>query len=148
MLQEGREVRSRAEIADVHFFALDGRRVGVVMLVAAERLDAPLEKNRAGHGTGNGAGNVANKLLERGHGRGGEIGTGDGDIDIEVGDGVVERAALLLDPFGGTDEAFFFGVPTAEDDGAARAPALAKRAPMPRTASSMAAVPLEGSTAP
>ena len=127
VLQEGREVRAGAEVADVDLFALDGRRIGAAMLVAAERLDVPLVKNRAGHRAGNGAGDVADKLLERGHGRGGEIRTGDGDIDIEVGDGVVERAALLLDPFGRADEAFFLGIPTAEDDGAARPPALMKQ---------------------
>src|ERR1039458_10191972 len=124
MLQEGREVRSRAKVADVYLFALNGRRVGAAMLIAAERLDVPLEKNRTGHGIGNGASNVTNKFLERRHSRGGEIRTGDGHIDIEVGDRVVESTGLLLDPFGGTDEAFFFSVPTAEDDGAARPPAL------------------------
>ncbi len=54
-------------------------------------------------------------------------GTGDGHIDIEVGDGAIERAALLLDPFGGADEALLFGVPTAEDDGALGPPALTEQ---------------------
>ena len=90
----------------------------------AGALCAPLMIDRAGTRAGNGAGDVADKLLERGHGGGGEIWPGDGDIDVEIGDGVVEGVALLLNPFGRADEAFLFGVPTAKDDGAAGTPAL------------------------
>ena len=52
MLQKGRIVRSRAEVADVHLFALDGRRIGAMMLVAAERLEMPLRIDGAGDGLG------------------------------------------------------------------------------------------------
>src|ERR1700690_1635976 len=106
------------------FFALDGRRVRFVMLVARGRLAAPLDKNGAGHRAGNGAGYIADEIFERGHGSGGEIRPGDSHVYVEVGDGAVESAALLLDPFGRADEAFLFGVPTAKDDGAARTPSL------------------------
>src|ERR1700722_16069391 len=49
---------------------------------------------------------------------------GDGDVDVEIGDGLVEGVTLLLNPFGRAHEAFFLSVPTAKDDGAARTPAL------------------------
>ena len=127
MLQEGREVRTGAEIADVHFFALDGRRVGAAMLVAGGGFETPLLEDGSIDGAGNGAGDVANKLLERRHGGSGKIRTRDGNIDIEIGHGAVESAALLLDPFRGADEALFFSVPTAEEDGALGPPALAQQ---------------------
>ncbi len=93
-------------------------------IVAARASFAPLKKYRAGHGAGNGAGDVADKIFERGHGGGGEIRPGDGDIGVEIGHGVVEGVTLLLNPFGRAHEAFFFGIPTARNYGAARTPAL------------------------
>ena len=101
-----------------------GRCIGAVVLIR-RRLAAPsTRRKRAADGAGDGAGDFADELLERGHGGGGEVGAGDGDIDVEVGDGVLQALRVLLDPFGRADQAFFLGVPTAEDDGALGAPAL------------------------
>ena len=49
------------------------------------------------------------------------------DVHIEVGDGALQGFVVLLHPLRGADEAFFLGVPTAEDDGALGAPALAEQ---------------------
>jgi hypothetical protein len=46
------------------------------------------------------AGELANELLERGNGGGGEIGAGDGYVGVEVGDGAFEGFGVLLDPLG------------------------------------------------
>src|SRR5216684_7894029 len=51
-------------------------------------------------------------------------GSGDGGIHVEIGNQfVLEVASKLLAPFGGTGQAIFFAIPTADDYGAARADA-------------------------
>ena len=52
------------------------------------------------------------------------MGAGDAYVGVEVSDGVSEDLFVLLGPFGGADETFFFGVPAAEDDGATGLPTL------------------------
>ena len=63
-------------------------------------------------GAGDGLRDVADELLERGDGGSVEVGPGDADVGVEVGDGVGEMVLVLLDPLGGADEAFLLGVPT------------------------------------
>src|ERR1700733_12863498 len=54
-----------------------------------------------------------------------KVGAGGGFVHIDVGDAFgAELVDELLSPFGGTGEADFFAVPTADDDGAAGANAL------------------------
>ena len=62
---------------------------------------------------------------ERGDGLAVEVGAGSGFVDIDVGNAFgAQFVGELLSPFRGTGEADFFAVPTADDDGAARAHAL------------------------
>ena len=84
----------------------------------------PLVVDGAAFGAGDFFGDFADELLERGDGGGVEVGAGDADVGVEVGDGVGEDFFVLLGPLGGAHEAFFFGVPTADDDGALGLPAL------------------------
>ncbi len=54
-----------------------------------------------------------------------EVRAGGGFVDVDVGDGFgAEFVGELLSPFGGTGEADFFAVPTADDEGAAGAHAV------------------------
>ena len=124
MLQEGREVRAGAEIANVGFFAFNGRRIGLAPFSIRASLKVPLFEDGAAERAWDRARDFANELLERRHGGSRKVWTGDGDIDVEVCDGMIEKLALLLHPFGGADEAFLFRIPTAEDDGALWPPAL------------------------
>ena len=72
-------------------------------------------------------GDLADELFEGGYGFGVEVGTGYADVSVEVGDGVGEVVFVLFCPLGGAHEAFFFGVPTADDDSALRFPTLLEK---------------------
>ena len=129
MLEERGVVGAGAEIADADGVGVRGRLMGVEV-AAVLRLRGvfawPASTGRRrcrpwGWGL---LGDFANELLERGDGGGVEVRAGDADVGVEVGDGVGEFGGVLLGPLGGADEAFFFGVPAADDDGALGLPAL------------------------
>ena len=97
------------------------------MLVVLRAVILPLFVDGSAEGTGNGAGEFAEELLQGGNSGGGEIRAGDGYVHVEVGDGAIEGIGVLLDPLRGAHETLFLGVPTAEDNCAFGAPTLAKQ---------------------
>ena len=116
-------------------FALDGCFPRVVEALAGRILQ--------------GASGLVQHGRERGDGLAVEVRAGGGFVDVDVGDGFgPEFVGELLSPFGGTGEADFFAVPTADHEGAARAHAFFSSSPRARVSSIMDAVPLEGSTPP
>jgi hypothetical protein len=93
----------------------DGDYAGAAF--AAGFLNAfPLVVDGSAGGTWNFAGELTDELLERGNSGRGEAGAGDSYVGIEVGDGPGQVRGVVFDPFGGADEAFFFGVPGGDDD--------------------------------
>ncbi len=127
VLQEGREIRSRAEIANVHFFSRNGGRVRLVAFISARGIAAPRHIHGATERAGHRSRNAPHEFLERRHGGCSEIRSRNCDIDIEVGDRMIQGMALLLHPLRGTDQAFLLGIPTAKDHGPFGAPALAQK---------------------
>ena len=94
------------------------------LLVGLPLVHLPLVVDGASLGTGDLFGDFAEELHEGGDGGGGEVRARDADVGVEVGGGVGEDFVVLLGPLGRADEAFFFGVPTGDDDGAGGLPAL------------------------
>ena len=72
----------------------------MVVLGVAGVVRPPLLVDGAAHWAGDGAGDFADKLLEGGHGGGGEVRARDGDVDVEVGDGLLQCLRVLLHPLG------------------------------------------------
>ena len=69
-------------------------------------------------------GYLADELLQGWNGGGAKVWTCNAYVGVEVGNGMLQAVGVVLDPLGGTDEAFFFGVPGTDDDGALWLPAL------------------------
>ena len=49
---------------------------------------------------------------------------GDGDVGVEIGDGMGEMGSMVFGPLGRAHQALLFGVPAAEDDAALGLPTL------------------------
>src|SRR5580693_4541579 len=94
------------------------------MLVAILAAVLPLVVDGCADWAGHGASQLADKLLERRHGGGGEVWSRNGNIYIEVGDCALEGLGVLLHPFCRAHQAFFLSVPTAEDNCAFGTPSL------------------------
>ena len=102
MLDEGRVVGAGAEVADADVdvgsgFGASARRRRCVRS-GAGLVGLPLVVDGAALGAGDFAGDLADELLERGHGGGVEVGAGDADVGVEVGDGVGEVACRAARP--------------------------------------------------
>ena len=129
MLEERGVVGAATQVADVD--VVGEMRVDVLLVetvvdvaLGVERLLClPLVVDGGSFGAGHLFGDVANELFQGGNGGRGEIGPGDGDIRIEVGDGMFEMPGVAFGPFGRADQALLFGVPAAEDDSPLGAPA-------------------------
>ena len=89
----------------------------LLLLLLRRRL--PLVVNAAAFGTGNRLGNVAHVLLQAGHRRCAEVGTGNRNVHVEVGVGARNLFGVLLGKFGRADQAFLFRIPTGKDAGCA-----------------------------
>ena len=133
MLQERGVVGTAAQVADRNVAFRLARREGGACL-QSPRWETASTAPRAARllpgfvdgatlGAGNGFGHVAHKLFETGNGRRAELRAGDGDVHIEVGGRIRQFCFVLFDPFGRAHQAFFFAVPTAEDQCALRLPA-------------------------
>jgi len=96
MLKEGREVRAGAEIANRNLFA----SLACGKAALGGLIGPPLLVDTAAQRTGNRAGQLAEKLLERGNGVGGELRPGDGDVCVEVGHDTLHRRGVLFHPLG------------------------------------------------
>jgi len=133
VLDEWRVVGSAAEVADADIFVDFCVRmifVGAVARAATATVLlalTPLFVDGTALGAGHFAGDIADERLERGNGGRSEIRTGDADVHVEVGHGVLQFLRVLFDPFGGTDQTVFFSVPTGKDDRALRLPAALKQ---------------------
>ncbi len=126
VLDEGGVVGAGAEGADAYVGVGCGTGAATVGVIGRGGLRGlPLVVDGAALGAGDLVGELADELLEGGDGGGVEVGAGDGDVGVEVGDGVGEDFFVLFGPLGGAHEALFFGVPTADDDGALRDASLA-----------------------
>src|SRR6185369_8000885 len=99
VLEEGREVRTGAEIANAHFFARNGWGIGGAMFVFTVPVGAPLLVDGIAHGAGDRFCDLAHELFERRNSGSGEVGPGDSYVNVEVGDCMIECLGVLLDPF-------------------------------------------------
>ncbi len=128
MLLERAVVGAAAEVADRNISRWQGQRAGgaISLVASAGRLRLirllPRFVDGSALGAGHGFGHVTQKLLQAGNGRGAELRPGDCDIHVEICGGAVQFGFMLLGPFGGTDQSFFFAIPTAENHGALRLP--------------------------
>ena len=149
VLDEGGVVGAGAEVADADVGVSGGRLRGrwCWCLLRPGRL-LPLVIDCAALGAGDFFGDLANELFERGDGGGVEVGAGDPDVGVEVGDGVGEDFVVLLGPLGGAirPSSSASQLPTTMVRSGFQ-PCL-RSSPRPWTVSSMAAVPELGSTAP
>src|SRR5258707_431634 len=99
VLDEGGVVGAGAEGADANVGVVSG---GVLAAATGVGLlfGLPLVVDGAAFGAGDFFGDLADELLERGDGRGVEVGAGDADVGVEVGNGVGEDFFVLLGPLG------------------------------------------------
>src|SRR5271163_575372 len=77
----------------------------------------------AAFGGWHGFGDLADKLFQSRDARRAKLPAGDGYVHVEVGGCVGEVVSVIFAPFSGADQAFLFGVPTADHDGALWFPA-------------------------
>ena len=105
VLEEGGVVGAGAEVADANIGVVPRagacRAGGWCLSLACDvrpALALPLLVDGAAFGAGDLLGDFADELLERGDGGGVEVGAGDADVGVEVGDGVGEDGLRAARP--------------------------------------------------
>ena len=135
VLQKGGVVGAAAQIADLNIILVAraaGSRsacpsdlgsgvLGALLLFLLGR-GLPLVVDAAALGTGHRLGDIAQVLLQAGHRRRAEVGPGNRDIHVEVRHSARQFLGVLLGKLGRADQAFFFRIPTGEDQGALGTP--------------------------